>query len=133
MPIQNGTILTGSTVGATGGTSQTLSNDGQSVSNGVHVANMGVTDFRIREHVTFKNNLTTLDPATKKWGKGKKTCLATFPRVMADGLPGFPVLRIILEDYPEMSDAEYEKIVTWGAQLLTNASFKPFWKTGSTA
>lgn len=133
MPIQGGTILTGATISASGGTSSTLSADGQTVQNGVHVSDMAVTDFRVRPHATFKNVFATLNKTTGKWSKGKKSCVATFPRTMTDGTAGFPLLRIILEDFPEMTDAEYEKMVTWGAQLFYNASFKPFWKTGSVA
>lgn len=133
MPIQSGTILTASTISAAGGTASTLTSDGQTVQNGVHVADMAVSDLRIRPHWTFKNYLPTLDSVTKKYGKGKRVATGTFPRMMADGFPGFPVIRIQVEDYPEMTDAELTKILDWGAQCLFDADFRPFWKTGSVA
>lgn len=131
MPIQSGTILTAPIISATGGTSSTLSPDGQTVQNGIHVSDAAVLDLRVRPHWTFKNYIPTLDPLTKKYGKGKRVATGTFPRTMADGLPGFPVIRIQVEDYPEMTDAEVTKILDWGAQCLFDADFRPFWKTGN--
>lgn len=133
MPIQLGTILTAPTISAAGGTPSTMSSDGQTVQNGIHVADMAVADLRVRPHMTFKNYPPTLDPVTRKYGKGKRVATLTFPRTMADGLPGFPLMRLQMEDFPELTDAEQTKMLDWAAQCFFDADFRPFWKTGSVA
>lgn len=133
MGVQNGTILTGATISASGGTSSTLTIDGLTVTNGIHIADMAVTDSRVRPHITLKTIPAPLDPVTKKYGKGKRSAVITMPRTNSDGLPGFPVVRISIEDFPEMSDAEVTKLLDWAAQLLFDSDYRPFFKTGSLA
>lgn len=62
----------------TGGTVKTFTPDGQTVTNGIHVADNSVSDFRVKPHITWKNrNPQRLSDGT--YGKGKKDIIVTVP------------------------------------------------------
>lgn len=62
----------------TGGTTKTYTPDGQTVTNGVHVADNSVTDFRVKPHITWKNkNPQRLSDGS--YGKGKREVIVTLP------------------------------------------------------
>jgi len=130
MPIKNGTILSGATISATGGTSSTLTSDGQTVQNGVHVIDASVTDFRVQPHITFKNRPAKVG-SDGKWGKFKRENVLTIPKILADTSQGFPNIRVTLEGFPEMTQAEIIKLIDWQAQLFTDADFRSFWLSGA--
>lgn len=133
MGLQNATILDGGTVATTGGTSKTLTTDAMPVTGGVHLIDASVTDIRTRPTVTCKVKQPSVDSKTGKWSSGWKQATLTFPKILADGTQKFPSLYIKLADHPEMTDAEYEKMIIWGAQVLRDADFNSFWKPGSLA
>lgn len=66
----------------TGGTVKTYTPDGQAVSNGVHVADNTVTDFRVKPHITWKNRNPQRLP-DGSYTRGKKTVIVTFPYLNA--------------------------------------------------
>lgn len=131
MGIVNSTIATAPTISVSGGTSSTLTDDGASVSNGVHLIDASVSDFRVRPSVTFKTKQPTYDSKTDSWSKGRKSIQLVIPKLTAVGPTVFPLGRIELEDHPEMSDAEVTKILDWLAQLCALTAFRTFLKTGS--
>lgn len=131
MGLQNATILDGGTVATTGGTSKTLTTDAMPVVGGIHLIDASVSDIRIRPTATCKVKQPSVDPATGKWTSGWKQLTLTFPKILADGTQKFPSVYIKLADHPEMTDAEYEKIIIWAAQAIRDADFAAFWKTGS--
>lgn len=62
----------------TGGTVKTYTPDGQTVTNGIHVADNSVSDFRVKPHITWKNrNPQRLSDGT--YSKGKKEIIVTVP------------------------------------------------------
>lgn len=66
------------TLSVTGGTSKTFTPDGQTVFNGIHVADNSVTDFRLKPHITFKNR-NPQRKADGTYGKGKREFILTEP------------------------------------------------------
>lgn len=130
MAINNGTIADGATVSATGGTSKTLVASGVAVTNGVQVMDSSVTDFRVRPTLTAKNKVPKV-LATGEWTKGVRSMNIVFPKILASGKQGFPCIRISLEDFPEMTQAEIDKMTNWAAQALIDADFASFWRTGA--
>lgn len=132
MPLQNASIQDGATIGVTGGTTVTLSTDGLQVPSGIHLIDASVTDYRTRPNVTCRNKVPVLQP-DGTYGKGRRTMALAFPKVLASGKQGFPCIRIELEDFPEMSQAEIDKMRNWAAQVLTDSDFISFWQTGSLA
>lgn len=132
MGLQNATILDGATLSATGGTSKTLTIDGQQVTNGIHLADASVADYRTRPNVTAKVKQYTLN-SDGLYGKGKRSLTLTMPKILSSGKQGFPCIRIEMEDFPEMSDTEQNKLLVWAGQILFDADFTAFWKTGSLA
>lgn len=133
MGLQNATILDGATVGATGGTSKTLSVDGIPVTNGIHLSDFSVADLRTRPNVTAKNRPAAYNKSTAKWTKGKRELVLTFPKILADGSIEYPLVRIEIEDHPEQSDAELIKMFTWASQAFIDTDFTNFMKYGSLA
>lgn len=130
MGLQNGTLSDNGTISVSGGTTVTLSVDGQQVAGGIHLQDASVTDYRVRPNATAKAKMPSLG-ADGTYGKGKKSFTLVFPRVLASGKQGFPLVRIELEDFPEMTQADINKMLTWGSQILSGASFLNFWRTGS--
>lgn len=132
MGVQNATILTGSTISASGGTSSTLAVTGQQVPNGVQIADMGVTDFRVRPTVTFRSRVPAMQP-DGSWSKYKNQISAVFPKLLASGEMAFPVVRVEFECHPEQTDAEVQKMRDWFSQFGFDADFANFLKYGSLA
>lgn len=132
MGLQNGTLMDGATFTVNGGTSKTLSVDGQQVVGGIHLQDASVTDYRTRPNATVKTKLPSL-LSDGTYGKGKKSFTLVHPKVLASGKQGFPLLRIELEDFPEMTQAEIDKLLIWGTQILCDADFLTYWRTGSLA
>lgn len=131
MAINNSAISDGATTSFTGGTSKTLSASGVTIANGIQVIDASVTDFRIRPAITFKNSVPKLDNATGEWGKGSRKATIVLPKILASGKQGFPCVRISLEDFPEMTQAEIDKLRSYAAQILQDADFDAFWRTGA--
>lgn len=130
MAIINGTILDGGTAVFSGGTSKTLTAVGKEIPNGIAVADFSVTDFRVRPRVELKNIEPKLG-STGKWGKGNRQCVVTIPKILADGTQGFPCVRIKLEDFPEMTTTEIDRLRSYVSQIMLDADFTAFWQTGS--
>lgn len=131
MPINGATVLkSGATTTFAAGTSVTLTTDGLDIKQGVHVIDASVTDYRTRPNCAFRNRPPALQ-SDGTYGKGKRAAQVDIPKVLASGKQGFPRLRIELEDYPEMSQAEVDELRSWGAQVLKSANFDAFWRTGS--
>lgn len=130
MPIQNSTLLAGATLSAAGGTTFTLTVDGTQVKSGVHVADASVADFRIRPNATFKARMPS-KKADGSYQKGKNSVTLVRPKVLANGVVDYPLVRIDIEYSAESTDAEITALMNQGAQLLFDADFTNFFKTGS--
>lgn len=134
MPISGCTILNGSTAQAapTGGTSVTLTENGVTVPNGKSVADASNTNFLTRLYAVFRNKPPAKQP-DKTYSKGKRSATATQPKLLANGDYVNNLIRIELELHPETTTAETVSIMLNGSQLLTDADFQEFWKSGSVA
>lgn len=132
MPLNNATIANAPTISITGGTPVTLTSDGQQVTNGVHLIDASVTDYRTRPNLTCKSKNPTLK-SDGTYGKAKKSISIVCPKVLASGVQEFPTIRIELSDHPEMTQAEVDKLKAWACQVINDADFTSFWYTGSLA
>lgn len=133
MPIANATILDGGVLAVTAGTSRTLTLDGVNVSNGVHLSDFSATDPRLRPSVSVKNRPAVYNKQTGTWTRRKSEAVFTFPKLLPSGLIDFPNVRIIIEDTPEMTDAELVRMLNWPPQMFIRPDFVAFIKTGVTA
>lgn len=132
MGIQNASILTGATISATGGTSSTLVPTGLTIANGIQVQDQSGTDARLFPTCTYINRPAQYNRATKTWSKGKRTGKIVIPRLMTDGSIEYPLGEVRIEDFPEMTDAERLKILTWLAQMVGfDADFTAFFLKGN--
>lgn len=131
MPINGMTLLSGATNAATGGTSKAFSVDGQQVKSGIHVADLSVSDFRLRPGITFKSRM----PSKKSdgtWVKGKFSATVVIPKLLANGTTvDYPLGRVEIEPVAESTEAEIVAILCYMAQLCFDADTVSFMKTGS--
>lgn len=133
MGVQNAIVKSGATaMTPTGGSDLTLTPDGQSVANGIHIADATQADFRIRKNATLRNRVPVLQP-NGKYSKDKKTITFTAPKILADGSTVFNLIRIEREIHPESTAAEALDLCMIGAQLVSDSDFASFWSAGSLA
>jgi len=134
MGAQAGIVKSGaSAMTPTGGSDMTFTPDGQTVAGGIHLSNAAQADFRIRENLTLKTKVPTLNPSTGVYSKGKQSCTYVKPKILADGSTVFNLIRIEVEVHPESTAAEALDLRMMGAQFLSDADYNAFWSTGSLA
>lgn len=133
MPIKGATLVTGGTVSTAGGTAKTFTEVGETIKNGVKVADFTVTDSRIRPTIACVNRPATLNSLGKYVSKDKKTIRLVIPRIEADGSVTFPLREIRCEDSPSMTDAEKAVLNGYVAQIMVDPDFQQFILYGTTA
>lgn len=133
MPISNATLLLGGTVAASGGTSKTWTDVGETIKNGKKVSDLTVTDSRIRPTITVVNRPASLNSLGKYISKDKRTSKLVIPKILTDGSLAFNVLEQRLETHPETTDAEKAIMLSYGAQMQCDPDFTPFQTNGTTA
>lgn len=134
MTLQAGTVKDGaSALTPTGGSDMSFTPDGQTVANGIHLANAAQTDFRVRENLTFKSKVPSLNAATGVYSKGKQSLTYVEPKILADGSTVFNLIRIEVEVHPEATAAEALNLRMMGGQFISDADYNAFWTTGSLA
>jgi hypothetical protein len=111
------------------GTNATYTPDGVDIPNGLHLADAGETDFRVRSNITLKTRNPQL--VNGIFTKGKRWATFVQPKILADDSIVYNVVRIEVEAHPECSTTEVEALVSSGAQLLVDADFTSFLLTGS--
>lgn len=134
MSIQNGTILAGATLSATGGTSKTLTLTSQKVNNGINVKDMSVTDARYRPSWSFSSTPSNYDSKTGLWSKATKAASLSIPypvTVNGSTIVQFPVIRVELRDMPDMTVAQQQELLTNMAQCMFDTDFTQFWLNGA--
>lgn len=131
MSVKNLSILSGTTLSATGGTAMPFLPYGKVISNGVSVMNMAEPVYALRNTVTVSIKHPTMG-ADGNLTKFKKKCTYVRPHILANGTVVYPVARIEFEDHPEMTAAEITEFRLRVAQMLTDADMIAFWETGST-
>lgn len=133
MPISGATLLLGGVVSATGGTSKTFTDVGETIKNGKKVTDLSVADARVRPTITCVNRPAALNSLGKYISKDKKTAKLVWPKLLADGSLGFNVREVRVEDHPETTDAEKANMDSYAAQLLCDVDFQAFIRNGSTS
>ena len=112
----------------TGGTDVTFRPDGLDIKNGIHLIDVGSTDFVTRMNFTAKYKQPTLNGAG--YSKDKKTITLVAPEVLPDGSVVFDLIRIEREVHPLSASGKAEKLNTLGAQILFDTDFVYFWANG---
>lgn len=133
MPIKGATLLSNGTLpAATGGTSKTFTEVGETIKNGVKVTDLSVTDARLRPTITCINRPAKLVNG-KYINRDKKTVKIVVPKLLADGTIDFPLREIRIEDHPEMTDAEKAILNSYTGQIFSDADLTNFVLYGTTA
>lgn len=126
MPINGLGIADGATsLSVTGGTAQVFTPDGQTVANGVHVAAMAVTDFRVRPHISFKNR-NPVRRADGTFSVGVKTVVLTEPYLHSDGRILYDTIEISRRTAPEIPASNQKNARYKAAQLLFDSDAENF-------
>lgn len=133
MPIKGATLLLGGTVSVTGGTAKTFTEVGETIKNGVKVADFSVTDSRVRPTISCVNRPAVLSSLGRYVSKDKKTVRLVFPRLESDGTVSFPLREIRCEDSASMTDAEKAVLNSYTAQIMSDPDFLQFILYGTTA
>lgn len=115
---------TGFTV--TGGSLKTYTPDGQTVSNGIHVADNTVTDFRVKPHITWKNR-NPQRQSDGSYSKGVRTTIVTVPYLeVATGKVYFVTERRTMEYAPEIPAAVIKNARFLAAQCMFDTDAENF-------
>lgn len=133
MGLQNATILNGATTTFSGGTSVTLQPDSVPVKNGIHLIDIGVSDYATRPNAFVAASAPIYDKNLKSYANAKKSFQVYFPKVLSDGQVKTPSIEVIIRDNPCQSVAEVQKMIDWAIQFLADADFSNFRSTGSLA
>ena len=133
MALSNATLIDGATLSATGGTTVNYAPSGKIVPDGVEIVDVDATDYQTRTSVSLRVKMPSYNANTATWSKGKRMVTFVAPKVLASGEVVFPVVRIDVEDHPEMTAAEALELRTRAAQILFDADFDTYFKTGSKA
>ena len=135
MGVQNATLLVGGTVSTTGGTSTAFAPNGATVVGGIQIVDSTNTNAVTRASITLRTiKNAVLDLVTGFYtGKSKRQAQLVRPKVLTSGRVVFPLIRIEIEDHPDMTAAERAQLRVEGAQLLTDSDFINFWEMGATA
>jgi hypothetical protein len=131
MPITGLSLMQDATGGTTtGGSAITLSSDGTDVKNGVHVADMGETNFLVRTNITLRTR-NPVKQADGSYSKAKRYVTVVVPKQLADLSIAFNLVRIEVEAHPETTVAELTNLHMLGAQIFTDADLTSFLQTGN--
>lgn len=129
--LNNMTIAAGATgATVTGGTAKTYTPDGQSVFNGIHVADNTVADFRVKPHFTFKNR-NPVRQSDGTFSKGKRDIVSTDPYLdVATGIVHYVTTRYSQEANPVIPAANCKDARLKMAQCLFDSDCENFHATG---
>lgn len=133
MAITNATLVTGATISVSGGITANFTPSGTVVADGVEIVHSEEADYRIRTRISFRAKMPSYNSVTATYSKGKRFVLLTVPKILASGETIFPVIRIEVDDHPEMTAAERLEHRKKAAQVLCGANFELFFSTGSKA
>lgn len=133
MPILGLSLQQDATGGTTtGGTAMALSSDGQEVKNGIHVADMGESDFTVRTNMTLRTR-NPQKQADGTYSKGKRWVTIVVPKDLGDDGIVFNLIRIEMEVHPKTLASELLNLEMLGAQVFTDSDLADFRANGSLA
>lgn len=131
MPLASITLADSPTsLSVTGGTTKTFTPDGQTVTNGIHVADNSVSDFRVKPHITWKNR-NPQRQADGTYGKGKREVIITYPYLdSSTGKIEFDTWRLSNDYSPVIPAANRKNARQVAAQCLFDADAENFHVAG---
>lgn len=131
MSLKTMTITSAATITVAGGSPVVFSDDGVTISNGVHLIVPADADYQTRKQVTVKYRPPTLDVRTGVYGKDKKSMSFAIPIVLSSGQVVFNTVRIEREVHPTFAASSCADLNKLGAQLLFGTDAANFWANGS--
>lgn len=133
MPLNGAIIQKGATgLTVTAGAAETFTLTGDTVKNGVRVADAAITDYRVRDNITLTSRSPVLQ-VDGSYSKCKRTAMLICPRILASGKTVFNLLEIRYEVHPEFTAADELDLRLRASQLLFDTDLSNFWVVGSLA
>lgn len=131
MSVQNAQLLDGCTIAATGGTAKQYGPSGQKITNGVQIVDQTVSDVTVRPFVNLVSQPTVFDRKSKTWSPDKRTMTVVHPFVDASLVQHFPSIEIKVNYVVGMTDAQKDALDSRATQMMIDADFTAFRRTGS--
>ena len=131
MPIKGATLAVGGTISVTGGTAKTFTDMGETIKNGVKVADLSQTDARIRTTITAINRPAITDRNGKFISKDRRSTKTVMPKILADGSIAYNFVESVSSIHPETTDAERAQLLGIDAQLKFDPDLTNFQLYGS--
>lgn len=131
MPLNGAKFKKAGTISVTGGTDVTLTTDGLTIQNGLHLIDASEANFLARTNVTLKYRAPKF--ANGVYAKEKKVIVLQIPEVLSDGTIGLDLIRIEREVHPLSTAGKGSALNCAAAQILSGADFTAFWSVGSMA
>lgn len=123
------TIKAGGIPSVTGGTDEVFTRIAAQVANGVQLAKMAESDFRVRPVVTLKAKLPALQ-SDGTYSKGKVSATLVRPFLLSSGKTAFNVGRVEFEIHPEYPAAQASALRSDTSQLPFDSELANFWLGG---
>lgn len=133
MALSNAILKNGATLGTTGGTDMAYTPTGSQIPNGVELVDTVTSDARVRRKITCSSRMSQYDASLAVWSKDKRDIRVVHPKILANGDVSFRLIRIIIEEHPEASEAERAALEADAAQVLFDSDFTNFRRQGSLA
>lgn len=131
MPIKGASLAVGGTISVTGGTAKTFTDMGETIKNGVKVADLSQPDARIRTTITAINRPAITDRNGKFISKDRRSTKTVMPKILADGSIAYNFVESVSSIHPETTDAERAQLLGIDAQLKFNTDLTNFQLYGS--
>lgn len=122
-------LMIGGTLGVTGGTSTTFTENGKVITSGKSYSDFSVADYRVRPTLEFKSRLPQLQNGV--YTKAKYAVQYIVPFICADGSTTFNVFRGEVEVHPEFPAANALALRHNGGQALIDTDVANFWLGGA--
>lgn len=122
----------GATISPAGGTATAFSNDGTTVTNGLHLIVPADTSYLTRRSITAKVRQATVQ-SDGSMSKIKRTMQYVVPYTLTSGKTIYNVIRVELDVHPEAESTVRTGLLSGGALMLTDSETADFWSVGSLA
>ncbi len=122
-------LLDGGVSSTTGGTTQTFSEIGKNVTNGIALSDTGEPDYFARAELQCSIRMPSLQ-SDGEYSKNKRTVKYVKPLTLASGKIVYNTISFIVDFHPESTAAQLADLREKGAQIGIDSEFDEFFANG---
>jgi hypothetical protein len=127
--IQGSSILKTPTASFTGGTAQALTII-RNLGNAISAACTTDSDAKLRKQFEFKTQLSRPSPAgANGFSQSRSSVDCVFPKLLSNGVVTKNAGGVYIRVDPETTDAEFQDIKLYLAQMILDSDFSDFWRS----